>query len=79
MTRDQFQTRYHDFMTADRDEAGRTAAEVNAIGVEGETIVVGQFGAMYCLMLQSAFDFVSRILAAEDAENDRPGSHGPPV
>lgn len=56
MTDEEFQTRYHDWQTTDRDLAVREAASVQLTGDRHPTVVGLPFGTtlIYCLMLPSA-------------------------
>ena len=57
MTKDQFQNETHDFMTRDEHLAREKAAEYNAKGVDGDTIVAVRFGDQWCVMLGKAYAF----------------------
>ncbi len=57
MTKDQFQRETNNYMTRHEHEARAKAAEYNAQGVDGETIVAAQYGGFWCLMLSNAHDF----------------------
>lgn len=61
MTPDQFQTETHEYMTASEQAARNKAAEYNAKGVDGETVVAVQFGGLWCVMLGSAAEFVREL------------------
>ncbi len=61
MTLDEFQCKYYDYMTQDESAAKAEAERVNAVGVDGDTIVAVQFGSMWCLMLRQAFEFTREI------------------
>ena len=57
MTQDQFQTETIDFMTHDEQLARDKAAEYNAKGVDGETIVAVKFDDQWCVMLRKSYAF----------------------
>jgi hypothetical protein len=61
MTKDQFQRETNDFMTHNEQEARDKAAEYNAKGVDGDTIVAAKFGDMWCVMLGDAFAFTREL------------------
>ena len=59
MTTQEFQSRYHGFMTEDRAAAHQEAEKVNKHGIEGDTAIPVLFGTAWCLMLKSSIDFLS--------------------
>lgn len=55
MTQDEFQKRYHEYLTQDKDEALREAKQAMAEGIDGdECIAVCLTDVGWCLMLESA-------------------------
>ena len=61
MTQDQFHRETEDYMTRNEQDARARAAEYNANGVEGDTIVAAKFGEHWCLMLGKAFAFTQAL------------------
>ena len=61
MTKDQFQRETNDYMTRNEQEAQAKAAEYNALGVDGDTIVAVKFGDNWCLMLGKAYAFTQAL------------------
>ena len=61
MTKDQFQRETNDFMTRNEQEASAKAAEYNAIGVDGDTIVAVKFDEHWCVMLGDAYAFTREL------------------
>jgi hypothetical protein len=65
MTVNEFQRRYHEYMTEDAAAAEAEAAKVNAEGIDGgRKAVVTTFGGIHCLMLDTAAEFVAEIFGA---------------
>ena len=58
MTKDQFQNETFYYMTFSEQEASDKAAEYNAKGVDGDTVVVVKLGDRWCLMLGVSFAFI---------------------
>jgi len=55
MTKDQFQRETYDFMFRNEQHARDKAAEYNAEGVDGDTIVAVRFDDQWCVMLSDAY------------------------
>jgi hypothetical protein len=61
VTKNQFQRETNDFMTCNEQAARAKAAEYNAKGVDGDTIVAVKFGEHWCVMLGDAFAFTREL------------------
>ncbi len=59
MTQNEFQHRYHDWISQSEAEASSTAHFVNVIGVDNETIVPVHIPFVgWCLMLKTAAEYI---------------------
>ena len=62
MTEREFQHRYHEYQTYDRDEAQEEARMVNAEGIDGDYAVAVHLGEMgYVLMLSTPAMFMASL------------------
>jgi hypothetical protein len=61
MDKNQFQRETGDFMTRNEQEAQNLAAEYNAKGVDGDTVVAAKFGEHWCVILADTLAFTREI------------------
>jgi hypothetical protein len=75
MTRDEFQYRYHSWVTPDKAEADAEAGLVNQCGVVDDTVLPVCFGTgLWALMLRSSYRFLCKTvpeLVQKDVEAKR--------
>lgn len=58
MTADEFQKKYHDYVTSDKTEVLADAVKVNSQLTDGSKVVPVQLGDQWCLMLESAASYL---------------------
>jgi len=57
ISKQEFQRKYHYYMTRSRDDAVAKAKKINKEGIDGDEAVVINFGSCWALMLKSAASF----------------------